>query len=915
MKYIEIAQGSPKNRGVIIPLIDLKKYLKAETELYRSYYTFDDKILEHRKLYKTASGYDGTMWLDAITIDIDKGKSSDEEVLYRTQVFVQRIEEDWGLDRNEIMIWFSGRGYHITFPDIFRFEPSSYIAEEVKTTLTKYFPEMDSMPLMKTGLIRVGFSYNAKTHLYKTPLSARELFSLRPEEIATLASKFGMRKVERDVISSVPDFSHLKIIKASKKKEEEQRGESTKIVTCAQVMFDQGAIAQEGQRHKILINMVGSWRMAGMSYNATMILAKAWNQDSLSEYELEKQVKYIWDKGYSPGCNDETRIKFCDPKCVYFKDKSYVMEVMDSKTMEESFESFMRKDYSTTSFDLNEIYKLKAPYRIYPGEHIIILGETKLGKGLRLNEMLPTPQGWKQAGDIKVGDELFTEEGIPTKVRLVSEIHNRDNFEVIFKDGTSLITDDQHLWAVNYTTGHDKKYRKDIIISTKELYDKGVMLKYRSKYRVRMNDAVVYAEKQLLVDPYLFGCWLGDGDKNGGRLTSSFEDLKHYQKEFQIDSWRRDNRRETTVSYRVCGLKVKLRELGVLGNKYIPDIYLQGSIQQRIDLLCGLMDTDGSAEKFNFFYNTNLTLINNVCELLSSLGIKYTKKEKESVFNGRKYRLCYRIGFRASFAPFRLKRKINNSIQRIEKERGSWRYIREVRKIESQPTVCFQVSSVNELFLAGRDYIVTHNTALAQNICVKLNRMRILYLSLEVNERLLFRRFVQIAYGMTKEAVMEHYANQGESLTDKIDHIQVMTVAPELDRIKLLIKRYRPQIVVVDTMDGIQVAKYKDGNSKTEQLGNELKRIAQETDTIIISVHHIAKSQSANERGEPKDLTIHSGKGSSAVEQKADRIIAVEGSLQTKTRLVRSLGTRDDESFAIQLQFHADTTFEMEQLI
>jgi len=198
---------------------------------------------------------------------------------------------------------------------------------------------------------------------------------------------------------------------------------------------------------------------------------------------------------------------------------------------------------------------------------------------------------------------------------------------------------------------------------------------------------------------------------------------------------------------------------------------------------------------------------------------------------------------------------------------------------------------------------------------VKLTRMRILYLSLEVNETLLFRRFIQIAYKMTKEQVIEHYAKNGESLISKIEHIQVMTIAPELDSISRLIKRYRPQLIVIDTMDGIQVAKYKDGNSKTEQLGNELKRIAHETNSIIISVHHITKAASVNDKGEPKELTVHSGKGSSAVEQKGDRLIAIEGSLQTQTRLIRSLKTRDDKTFAIQVQFNAETTFTMEQLI
>ena len=566
-------------------MTELKSHIKEEQELYRSYYTYDEKILEHIKIQKTVRGYKGTMWLDEIVLDIDKGKSSDDEVLYRAQIFLQQLETDWKLDRNELKIWYSGSGYHFAFPDIFRFEPSDYLPDEVKATLTKYFPEMDPMPLMKPGLIRVGYSYNTKTNRYKIPLSGEELLSWTSEQIMEAASIFAPRKIIRDKMTSTPDFSQLKVIKKEKKKKEEEREEPTKIVTCAQKMYLAGASSLENQRHMVLLRMVGSWRLAGIPYEGVMALARSWNNGSLSDYDLEKHVKYNWDKGYTPGCDDEVRLRFCDPKCIHYQNKNYVLEVMDAKSMEEKYSDFMRLDFSATSFDLGEIFKLKSQYRIYPGEHVIVTGGTGLGK-----------------------------------------------------------------------------------------------------------------------------------------------------------------------------------------------------------------------------------------------------------------------------------------------------------------------------------------TAFVQNICVKLKRMKILYLSLEVNERLIFRRNVQIAYGMTKEEINDHYGNNGESLTEEVEHIQVMTVSPELDSIKKLVARYSPQIVVIDTIDGIQVSKFKDATSKTEQLGIELKRIAQDMDTIIISVQHITKAAATNEKGESKELTVHSGKGSSAIEQKADRVIGIEGSRETPMRLVRSLKTRDDESFAIQLQFHANTTFRMEQL-
>lgn len=581
--YIEIADGSVSNRNYIIPTSNLTKYLKPQKELYRSYYCYDTDIIEHLKIQKTVSSFKGKYYLDAIVIDIDKSRSSDLEVLVRARLFVQRLEDEWKLDRNQIEIYYSGSGYHLQFPDIFGFESSEYLPDEVKQTFQAYFPEMDTMPLMKTGLIRVPLSFNIKTNRYKVRLRTEEFFGLKPEDIIEIAQSPREVVILDDNEYDTPNYKHM-IIKAEAPRHTALvREEPTRIVTCTQKMFNEGAIS--GTRHVNMLRMVGSWRLAGLPINAIKVLIRYWANGTMSEYEIEKQVNYLWDKGYTPGCEDTVRLKYCDPKCVFYVNRNYIAQIADVGIMEKKFKDFIRKDFSTSSFDLNEFFTLKDEYRVYPGELVIVLGETKLGKSL-----------------------------------------------------------------------------------------------------------------------------------------------------------------------------------------------------------------------------------------------------------------------------------------------------------------------------------------LVQNIMVKLKRMKILYLTLEVSQNLMFRRFIQIAHSMTKNQVIEHYKTNENGLTKEIEHIQVMETAPELDSIKRLIAQLQPKLVIVDTIDGINVKHSFDGVDKTEKLAVALKQLAQSLGVIIIGVHHISKHAAIDEKGRPKELTVHAGKGSSSIEQKADRIIGIQGVLSDRRRLVKSLATRDDTNFEIQCDFDPET-FQVKQII
>ena len=96
-KYVEIALGHPKNRGVVIPLPELSSHIIDGQPLFRSYYSFDEELVEHFKVRKTIKNYHGKYYLDRIIFDIDKGSENSENCLENSKQFlnslIQRLEE------------------------------------------------------------------------------------------------------------------------------------------------------------------------------------------------------------------------------------------------------------------------------------------------------------------------------------------------------------------------------------------------------------------------------------------------------------------------------------------------------------------------------------------------------------------------------------------------------------------------------------------------------------------------------------------------------------------------------------------------------------------------------------------------------------------------------------------------------
>lgn len=355
-------------------------------------------------------------------------------------------------------------------------------------------------------------------------------------------------------------------------------------------------------------------------------------------------------------------------------------------------------------------------------ESVGLDGDRIMGRQLCLETELPTPTGFIKLKNLKERDQLFDENG---NICTVTKLHpinlTPEAYKVIFDDGTSVDACAEHLWQTSTKRDRIKK-RLGTIKNTKEIFNT-LKIGNESNHSIPCAKPINYEEKELILDPYLFGLWLGDGDGSGRIETADpiiLENFEHSLIKSSVDK-KSNFGVSKSLSYKVKGLTSKLLKLNVLKNshkvyneiydKTIPDEYLHSSFNQRLALLQGLMDTDGHCDKNGHceFVQVREVLAKKVYELILSLGIKASISKRESWRYDVKYKDKYRIRFRTDLPVFKLVRKFKNLKKNTV--RTTHRFISNIEKIESKPMRCITVDSPSHLFLITRNFIPTHNTA------------------------------------------------------------------------------------------------------------------------------------------------------------------------------------------------------------
>lgn len=342
----------------------------------------------------------------------------------------------------------------------------------------------------------------------------------------------------------------------------------------------------------------------------------------------------------------------------------------------------------------------------------------RFGKAGPVQTPLLTPNGWTTIGAIRVGEFVYGPDGEPTRVVAKSEVmYGRTCYRVVFDDDSEGVADADHQWAVEtYTMRKSRNngrwsvpaYK---IMTTEQLRERADRVKYPDS--IMLTQPVQMPVQKLDIDPYVFGVWLGDGTTGERHITCHDDDAPTYQEHFEQAGF---PLRKKAAKY-VWHVENFPRQM----RKSVPDEYRLGSVEQRLALLQGLMDTDGTVSNEQLqFDNTNEELVDVVEWLVNSLGGKgrrysHVGKYKDAS-TGSEYKECktsYRFGFNIALPAFRLQRKLDKQMRLKQGPMTVRRYIKKVELVESMPVQCIQVEREDGLFLWTTSLIVTHNSTMA----------------------------------------------------------------------------------------------------------------------------------------------------------------------------------------------------------
>lgn len=350
--------------------------------------------------------------------------------------------------------------------------------------------------------------------------------------------------------------------------------------------------------------------------------------------------------------------------------------------------------------------------RLAAGDHII--GDVK---GLALTERIPTPDGWTTMGEIRPGDRVFDAYGTPCTVTEKSPVKKIGTYVVTFDDGSHVVCDTEHIWW----TASGFNARPPFAPTAKPVSEIIDTLRgpNGAHHRVPVAGPLDLPDADLPIDPYLLGCWLGDGHARGGVITKGrdlFEILEADGHRLGVEQFNAGQlfKPEPCTTRTVLGLGTRLRAAGLLHNKHIPAAYLRASIGQRTRLLQGLMDTDGTwntARHSAAFSTTDKGLAYQVEELMLSLGqrphVAYLKRRGFDLMVD-----SWTVEITpVDLQPFRLPRKADQAAASVKSvTRSRRRVITSVLPGPDVETACIAVDASTHTYLCGDRMIPTHNS-------------------------------------------------------------------------------------------------------------------------------------------------------------------------------------------------------------
>lgn len=339
-----------------------------------------------------------------------------------------------------------------------------------------------------------------------------------------------------------------------------------------------------------------------------------------------------------------------------------------------------------------------------------------------LTSKVLTPYGWSSIGELEEGDRIISSSGKIELISKVHPIHKETIYELTFSDGSKARSSGDHVWTLK--THRGVLHNGSTLFFQRTLKQAHTDTKGRPVYRWSLppSPVVKYHQKHpLSISPYIIGALIGDGSiLNGVAFYCSDEDVaEHFRSELPPDHRLvLDRKRKNCFDYHVSGLRHKnliiseLRRLELMGKgsatKFIPKEYLYASVENRVALLQGLMDADGSVTGSTLRYTTiSPQLSKDVTELIRSLGGYADECVGKRKDGGLKFTVVASLPSLGSIIPFRCARKIGRC-QGYGRNSSRHRRLVSVEEVGFEDVRCITTTAPDGLYITD-DFVLTHN--------------------------------------------------------------------------------------------------------------------------------------------------------------------------------------------------------------
>lgn len=456
----------------------------------------------------------------------------------------------------------------------------------------------------------------------------------------------------------------------------------------------------------------------------------------VSEYYIGKVIGFLKDNNVPFGFTNLTQEEVEELKRQFNERQDRLVKSLSIKAENINTDNV---DFSYMKLQPYEYQKQASVFFDMCGGKAILGDSPGVGKSLKISTLASTDKGWVKMGDLKIGDKVLHHDGNFYPITGVYPQGQQENYKFILNDDFETDCNMEHLWMVR-DFNRRRRGTGWAVKTLRELVDMGLSYnnpsgkraetnrKLALKWEIPMVQPANYLTQEYVIEPYLLGALIGDGSFVGdSSISISIPDFKIPIKDrikslipelIKIKKKKITNEKEcpTYLISKTSGneniFKTELKKLKINVKspyRFIPEKYLIGDKEQRLELLRGLMDTDGSALKNRIHYHTSSKrLAYDVAQLVQSLGGQAIIKEYIREKEGKSTE--WRVNVRMNVCPFHLDAKKEEWW--VAQKNGAVRYIKDVFYTGMEEHVCISVDSPDNTFVV-ENYIVTHNTASA----------------------------------------------------------------------------------------------------------------------------------------------------------------------------------------------------------